>query len=82
LGFAVPTPINFTMGDPFDYELRVQTVTTASDRANESMEVPDYCRRGHHSIDTSLTDEYDTAAFAQIWERVLKFGSGQEGGPL
>ena len=70
---AVPAQIHYTVDDPFRQQEWIDAVAAAIRTAGAPLEVFDYPGDGHLFTDASLPTEYDAAAAATLWQRVLEF---------
>ncbi len=64
------------LGDPVRQQEWNDAVAASVRAAGAPLEVFDYPGDGHLFTDPSLPAEYDEAATAQLWERVLRFCAG------
>lgn len=70
---GVPAQIHYTQDDPFRNQEWLAAVATAVLDAPAKLERFDYPGSGHLFTDPSRPDEYDAAAAALLYERVLAF---------
>ncbi len=70
---GVPAQIHYTLEDPLRNQEWIDAVAERVRAAPAAVEVFDYEGRGHLFTDSSRPAEYDAAAAALLWERVLDF---------
>ncbi len=70
---GVPAQLHATVGDPRSFEGAVMSVLRSICDAGADGEYVQYPGSGHLFTDPSLPDEYDPAAAARLWRRVLAF---------
>lgn len=70
---GVPAQIHYTTDDPFRDQASIDAVASAVRESAPLDLYVDYPGSGHLFTDESLASEYDEAATARFWERVLSF---------
>jgi dienelactone hydrolase len=70
---GVPGQIHYALDDPLRYQSWIDALVERVRAAPADLEVFDYEGDGHLFTDPSLPAEYDAAAAALLWERVVAF---------
>lgn len=71
---GVPAQIHYATDDRFRDQAGIDAVAASVRSAGGEVEVFDYPGRGHLFTDETMAADYDPAAAALLWDRVLGFG--------